>query len=202
MSSKYLMTHSSSLQAAGFAPSFAFDSSLVALARLGCMYLTRYNNIPMPNQYSHWSSTEIFLLLTIGLTIRNLWLPGVLWLQTSCTSLQNFYPYFWLDRAVLTSLSLSSEIFILQDKWSCSPYTIFSISPLLFNTSIASLIASISPIIKIIYVKCYVYYTLCTFLYIEAWIDIGSNKTWIFQNLNGLFLVLLCCLNKALDVLV
>ena len=92
VSKTYLSKCSNSVTATGIAPLLAFDSSMVVLA-ISCLEcLIRYSNIHFPNWYFFWSSAEMFSLLIIGLTIKNLGITGTLWLWILFTCLPTFLP--------------------------------------------------------------------------------------------------------------
>ena len=83
-----------------------------------------------PNPLYFETRAQIFSLLTIGLTIKNLGIPRVLWLET------------W-DEAVLSKHFFLWELYFTG----CSPFMTLSTSPLFLKAEIASSIASVSPTI-------------------------------------------------------
>ena len=114
-----------------FVPSFAFESSLVTLARLGHECFTRYNNIPTSDWCSGWSFIKIFLISFADLMIKNLGELGVLWFQIS----------LMLDWAVLIKhASYCQKIWFHKTKI-LQPFHNFQHQPLLlqcFNSIIDS----------------------------------------------------------------
>ena len=150
ISKTYLITCRSSLQAAGFVPSLAFDSSLVALARLG------HSVSPGTTAYLHQNNTptdlqQKFFTIIYRPYNQKFKLAWSFMNSNILHMLAKFFPIFLMGWGCPNqALFLSLENFILQDNQSCSPSMTLSISSLLLRDEIASSIVSKSPTIRLL----------------------------------------------------
>ena len=94
---------------------------------------------------------------------------------------------------------LSVENFTSQDRFSCSPSTIFNASPFFYccNGIVVSFCDTYHLIIT--YIQVYINYALFVLLNIEAWVYIASNKSQFLQDIKCFLRVFSCCLKKAID---